>query len=137
MTGKCPFLCAFWIGLVLSSSNTLLADERFSLAASVLSRPTVTNSQLLTIELKNTSSETQKIHTLDSIFQGTVYLRDARGDIYSFIHQLYWNLMMTGAWMAPEVKLAPGQSHIFRHALSDFIDWRRTEDRTHLLNTPN
>jgi hypothetical protein len=110
------------------SSGSLGADERFTLMARIDRPPTLTNSPLLRIELKNVSPEVQKIRMLKELFEGTVYLRDAWGDVYPFIYRGYWIMMMTATWDTPEVELSPGASHVFRHALSDFIDWRRTEN---------
>src|SRR5688572_5771876 len=45
---------------------------------------------------------------LEDMFEGTVYLRDARGDLYPFIYRRYWNMLVTSTWSTPEVKIAPG-----------------------------
>ncbi len=94
--------------------------ERFTLTLQVVQPPTKDTPLRLLIELKNISTEPQRITTFTNFFSGMIYLKTAEGNTNEFINSLFQHLRLTATYFTPRIEIPPGGSYRWQHSLAEF-----------------
>lgn len=109
------WFCAF---LVLACVTFARAAEQF--AVSLQAERSVKGTHRIAIELINTSTSVLEVRALTNVFQGSIFLRNTKGETHEFIQTNYLRMLQTGLWAPPVLDLAPGAALRIEHSATEF-----------------
>lgn len=117
-------ICLF-SGFALTVVGCTHGSGGFKLSSKVVTSENVWGASRLAIELKNVSGREQNVDILTNVFEGSVYLRTASGEVHEFTQREYLSICVSAFFIRPTCELAPGASLNFEHGLNEFVDFRR------------